>query len=124
MSTLKMPRSNWSTPKRGDDASELVGGQDPALDEHLAGTTPARTRFRDRRLHGLARGVAEVDHDVADEARRAPAALGRGEARDLLIGSRGGLGKRHCPSYRQLAAIVERAGGQLDARAAATAACP
>ena len=85
----------------GDHARELVGRQDPALDEHLAGPPPVGARLRDRGLDRLAGRVAEVHDDVADEARRAPAAGGLGQAGKAMIGRRGGLGKRHIPWYRQ-----------------------
>ena len=81
----------------GDDARELVGRQDAALDEHLAGAPPVGARLRDRGLDRLAVGVAEVHDDVADEARRAPAAGRLGEAGKTVIGRRDGLGKRHMP---------------------------
>ena len=81
----------------GDDARELVGRQDTALDEHLAGAPSVGARLRDRRLDRLAAGVSEVHHDVADEARGAPAGGGLGQAGQAVVGRRGGLGKRHAP---------------------------
>jgi hypothetical protein len=50
----------------GDDARELVGRQDAAIDEHLARALAPRARLGDRQLDGLAAGVAEADDDVAD----------------------------------------------------------
>ena len=41
----------------GDDARELVGRQDAALDEHLAGAPAVRARLRDRGLDRLARSA-------------------------------------------------------------------
>jgi hypothetical protein len=86
----------------GDHARELVGGQDPALDEHLAGAPSVGARLRDGRLHRLPARVSEVHDDVADEARRAPAAGGGGQAVKTMIGRRGGLGKRHTPCIGRL----------------------
>ena len=79
----------------GDHARELVGRQDAALDEHLARAPSVGPRLRDRCLDRLPAGVSEVHHDVADEARRAPAAGGLGQAGKTVVGRRGGLGKRH-----------------------------
>jgi hypothetical protein len=72
----------------GDDAGELVGRQDAAVDEHLAGAPPAGARLGDRQLHGLAPGVAEGDDDVADLLGGAAARRGRRQA-----GSGGGCGQ-------------------------------
>ena len=77
----------------GDDARELIGRQDAALDEHLAGTSAVDARLGDGCLDRLARRVPEVDHDVADEARRAAPAGGRRQAGKVVIGRRGGFGE-------------------------------
>ena len=64
----------------GDDAGELVGGEHAALQQHAPGRAAGGARDVDRRVDHLARGEAEVDDDVADQARGEAALRGRGEA--------------------------------------------
>ncbi len=62
----------------GDHARQLVGAQDAAIDEHGARVAPAGAGFGDGGVDRVAVGKAEVDDDLADEARRA-APAGRRE---------------------------------------------